>query len=218
MCATIDDISLGKFRFSLGAGWFEREFKAYGVPWDDHDTRIERSREQIEIIKSLWTKPVTNYKGRFYEITEGVLEPKPVQKPHPPIWWGGQSEKSRQLVADLADGWLMSASTLEEAQAKIMDMKRRLDEKGRADIKYAIPGHIYLGTSDEEAKEQLKKLVGDNQNLLRSIINRGFVGSPETIADRINLLSDMGLNHVILQISPALETLEKIEEVLIPIL
>ena len=108
MCATLDDVSNGRFRFALGAGWFKREFQSYGVPWDeDHDTRIDRAREQIEIIKALWTQPTTNYKGRFYEIVNGVLEPKPLQKPHPPIWWGGQSEKSRQLVADLADGWLM---------------------------------------------------------------------------------------------------------------
>jgi FMNH2-dependent dimethyl sulfone monooxygenase len=218
MCATLDDISEGRFRFSFGAGWFEREFRSYGVPWHDHDTRIDRSREQIEILKSMWTKPVTCYKGRFYEIDEGVLEPKPVQKPHPPIWWGGQSPKSRELVADLADGWLMGASTLKEAGEKIGDMRRRLDERGRDEILYAIPGRIYMGDSDDSAEDYLKGFIGDNRVLYESIIQRGFVGSPETIVERIHRLEDLGFNYIIFQISPAMESLEKIEKQLLPIL
>jgi FMNH2-dependent dimethyl sulfone monooxygenase len=218
MCATIDDISEGRFRFSLGAGWFEREFTSYGVPWHDHDTRIDRSREQIEIIKSMWTKPVTNYKGRFFEIIDGVLEPKPAQKPHPPIWWGGQSPKSRELVADLADGWLMDASTIDEASAKLKDMRMKLDKRRRREILYAITGRIYIGDSDESAKGYLKGLIGDNEGLYDSIVKRGFVGSPEVIVERINRLEDLGFNYIIFQISPALETLEKIEKQLLPIL
>jgi FMNH2-dependent dimethyl sulfone monooxygenase len=118
MAATLDDVSGGRFRFAIGAGWYQREFQAFGAPWYDHDTKIDVAREQIEIIKSLWTKPTTNYKGKFYEIVDGVLEPKPLQRPHPPIWWGGESKKSMELTADLADGWLMSASTIEEAEEK----------------------------------------------------------------------------------------------------
>ena len=218
MSATLDDVSGGRFRFSIGAGWFEREFRSYGAPWHDHDTRIDCSREQIEIIKSLWTEPVTNYKGRFYEIIDGVLEPKPVQKPHPPIWWGGVSPKSRELVADLADGWLMGATTPVDAGERIDDMRRRLDERGRGDIMYAIPGRLYMGESDMDAKEYLKGLIGENAGIYDSIVQNGFVGSPETIAERISALEDLGFSYIIFQISPALETLEKIEKHLLPVL
>lgn len=218
MCATLDDISNGRFRFALGAGWFEREFQAYGVTWHDHDSRIDRAREQIEIIKSLWIQPVTNYKGHFYEIIDGVLEPKPVQKPHPPIWWGGQSEKSRQLVAGLADGWLMGSCTVKEADHRIKDMTARLDAIERRGMKYAIPGRIYMGENDEEAKRRVGNLVGGNVNLLNDILAKDFVGSPQTIADRILRLSDIGFDYIIFQPSPALKTLTAIEENLIPIL
>jgi FMNH2-dependent dimethyl sulfone monooxygenase len=219
MCATLDDVSNGRFRFALGAGWFKREFQSYGVPWDDdHDTRIDRAREQIEIIKALWTQPTTNYKGRFYEIVNGVLEPKPLQKPHPPIWWGGQSEKSRQLVADLADGWLMEHSTLKEAEEKVKDMTMRLQAKGRAGMKYAIPGRVFMGNTEEDAKRQVEKLAAGNAGLLKEILARDFVGSPQTIAERIHRLSEIGFDYVIFQPSPALKTLAQIEEKLIPIL
>ena len=218
MCATLDDVSNGRYRFNLGAGWFKREFQSYGVPWDeDHDTRIDRAREQIEIIKSLWTQPTTNYKGRFYEITNGILEPKPLQKPHPPIWWAGQSEKSRQLAADLADGWLMDSSTLQEAEEKVLDMTRRLEGKGRR-IQYAIPGRIYMDKTEDDAKKRVEKLVGSDCNLLEEILTQDFVGSPQDIADRLQRLSDIGFDYVIFSPSPALKTLGEIEEKLIPIL
>lgn len=218
MCATLDDVSNGRFRFALGAGWFEREFQSYGALWHDHDSRIDRAREQIEIIKSLWTQPVTNYKGEFFEIVNGVLEPKPLQKPHPPIWWGGQSEKSRQLVADLADGWLMGSCTLQEAQQRIHDMAARLKKKGRGGIQYAIPGRIYIEKTDEEARRHVERLTGGNTNLFTDIMARDFVGSPQTIADRMQRLSEIGFDYIIFQPSPALKTLDEIRENLIPML
>ena len=218
MCTTLDEISDGRFRLSIGAGWFEREFLSYGVPWYDHDTRIDRAKEQIEIIKSLWTKPVTNYKGRFYEIIDGVLEPKPVQKPYPPIWWGGNSAKSRELVADLADGWLMGATSLPEAGERIGDMRRLLDMRGREKIMYSIPGKVYLGETDEDAKKMLKGFVGGKADLYASIIEREFVGSAETIAERVHSLEQLGFSYIIFQISPALDTLNKIQNRLLPLL
>lgn len=218
MGSTLDDVSKGRFRLALGAGWFKREFESYGAPWHDHDTRIERSREQIEIIKALWTKPVTTYKGRFFEIKGGILEPKPVQKPHPPIWWGGESDKSRQLVADYADGWLISSSTIQEAEDKIRDMTGRLDERGRKEIKHSIPGRIYVGATDKDAEKRVKSLPGMNPTLLEDLILRGFVGSPQTIAERIQRLADLGFDYIVLQPSPAIKTLEEIEEDLIPLL
>ena len=218
MAATLDDVSGGRFRFAIGAGWYQREFQAYGAPWYDHDTKIDISREQIEIIKSLWTQPSTNYKGKYYEIVDGVLEPKPLQKPHPPIWWGGDSKKSMELAADLADGWLMSASTIEEAGEKVRRMQSMLDERGRNSIKYAIPGHVFLGESDEDGRGMIKRLAGENENLYRNVLARGFVGSPSTIADRVTKLSDLGFDYVIFQPTPALETLTKIGEQLLPLL
>lgn len=218
MGATLDDISGGRFRFSLGAGWYEREFQAYGAPWDDHDVRIARAREQIEIVKSLWTKAKTNYKGRFFEITDGIVEPKPIQKPHPPIWWGGESEESRRLTADLADGWLINASTVEKAGEKARDMAERLDERGKEPIQISIPGHIFMGKTDREARSRVEKLTGDKTSLAKSIIERGFVGSPETVADKVQALSDLGIDYVIFQVSPALKALEEIEESLLPLL
>ena len=92
-----------------------------------------------------------------------------------------------------------------------------LDERGRNSINYAIPGQIFLRESDEEARNLVKKLADKNENLYHNILARGFVGSPSTIADRVKF-SDLGFDYVIFQPTPAIETLNKMEEHLLPIL
>ena len=104
------------------------------------------------------------------------------------------------------------------AGEKVRDMAERLDERGRGSIQISIPGHIFMGKTDEEAKSMVKKLVGDNKKLMGSMFERGFVGSPETIADRVQKLSDLGFDYVIFQVSPALKALGEIEESLLPLL
>jgi alkanesulfonate monooxygenase SsuD/methylene tetrahydromethanopterin reductase-like flavin-dependent oxidoreductase (luciferase family) len=107
---------------------------------------------------------------------------------------------------------------LKAAGEKTRDMNARLDEKGRRPIQISIPGHIFIGKTDEEARSRVVKLTGNKTSLAKSILNRGFVGSPETIVDRIQKLSDLGIDYVIFQVSPALKVLEEIEESLIPLL
>lgn len=218
MVATIDDLSNGRFRFALGAGWFKREFEAYGVPWEEHDERIERSREQVRILKALWTQSKVNHEGRFYSIKDGILEPKPVQRPWPPMWWGGESEPSRELVADEMDGWLMRGSTVAAAEEKMADMEKRLAKRGRSRIQYAVPGMVFLGKTDDDAREAVKRTVGENATLLDNVLATGFVGSAETIADRIGKLGEIGFDYVILQITPTLKTLENLKEAVLPLL
>ena len=97
-------------------------------------------------------------------------------------------------------------------------MTQRLDEGGRGPIHISIPGHIFMGKTDEEARSRVAKLTGDKTSLAKSILDRGFVGSPETVADRIHKLADLGVDYVIFQVSPALKALDEIEENLIPLL
>lgn len=211
MCASIAEISKGRFRFALGAGWFKREFDAYDIPWHEHDDRVDRGREQIEIIKKLWSEPRFSYRGRFYEIPDGVMEPKPEKMPE--VWWAGESERSRTLTADLADGWLMRGADVQTVTDRIVDMRSRLRERGGKSIQYAMPGLMFADETDQKAFGKLKRLVSGDP---ASLQNSGFVGAPETIAAKIRRLHQAGLDYVILQVSPALELLETIEKEILP--
>jgi FMNH2-dependent dimethyl sulfone monooxygenase len=214
MCATLQDLSNGRFRLSLGAGWFHREFVAYGLPWEAHDFRIDRSREQIEIIKRLWTDPHVNYSGTYYTIRDGCLEPKPSPIP---LWWGGESDKSRDLTADHCDGWLMSSSTLTEGMEKISDMNERLAHRGKPPMQYACPGLLVIGPTDKQAEQVIQNRVSDKKAFNR-IITTGYVGAPETVAAKILARDKIGVDYIIFQCAPTIPTLQQLHEEVLPLL
>ncbi len=104
MAATLDVISGGRLEFGIGAGVQKEEHIAYGIPFPEAKIRIKRLEEAVGIIKKMWTEEKASYKGKYYEITEAVCEPKPVQKPHPPITIGGGGENlTLKVTAQYAD-------------------------------------------------------------------------------------------------------------------
>ena len=92
MVATADIISHGRTLLGVGAGWYKWEAISYGVGWGSHRERIEKMLEGLEIILRLWTQNRTTFKGKYYQVSDAPFWPKPVQKPHPPIWFGGYSD------------------------------------------------------------------------------------------------------------------------------
>jgi alkanesulfonate monooxygenase SsuD/methylene tetrahydromethanopterin reductase-like flavin-dependent oxidoreductase (luciferase family) len=97
-------ISEGRLDLGLGAGWFEQEYRAYGIPFPRIGERIDQLGEGVEIIRRMWTEPRPAFKGRHYAIDGAVCDPPPVQRPHPPIWIGGEGDRVHRLAARAADG------------------------------------------------------------------------------------------------------------------
>ncbi|MBS7642953.1 MAG: LLM class flavin-dependent oxidoreductase [Candidatus Bathyarchaeia archaeon] len=127
--ATLDNLSNGRVIFGVGAGWFSEEFKSYGVRWDRFRVRIAKTIEGVTVIKKLWTEDSPSYNGQFYRIVNAPLWPKPVQKPHPPIFFGGRSEAILKAVAEMGDGWIswaVSSNDFREKLSMIRDMARRV--------------------------------------------------------------------------------------------
>jgi F420-dependent oxidoreductase-like protein len=100
---TVDHLSGGRLEFGIGAAWAEIEHSMYGIEGLDH--RVGRLSESLQIIKSLWTQDRTNFQGRYYHFNDAIANPKPVQKPYPPIWIGASGESTLRLVARHADVW-----------------------------------------------------------------------------------------------------------------
>jgi len=104
MAATVDVISNGRLTLSIGAGWYEDEYNQYGWDFPPAATRIHQMEEAVQLIKAMWTQPRANFSGRYYHVKDAILEPKPVQKPHPPILIGGSGEQlTLRVVARHAD-------------------------------------------------------------------------------------------------------------------
>jgi F420-dependent oxidoreductase-like protein len=106
MAAQADIISGGRLVLGMGAGWQQNEHEAYGIPYYTMRERLERLDEACAVLRSLWTESRSNFKGRYYQLSDAPLEPKPVQKPHPELMIGGAGERvTLRIVARHADHW-----------------------------------------------------------------------------------------------------------------
>jgi F420-dependent oxidoreductase-like protein len=106
MAAQVDIISGGRLILGLGAAWQQNEHEAYGLPFYTVRERLERLDEACQVIRALWTERRTNFQGRYYQLKDAPLDPKPVQKPHPELMIGGAGERvTLRVVAKQADHW-----------------------------------------------------------------------------------------------------------------
>jgi F420-dependent oxidoreductase-like protein len=120
---TVDHLSGGRLEFGIGAAWAEIEHSMFGIEGLDH--RVGRLSESLQIIKSLWTQDRTNFAGRYFHLNDAIANPKPVQKPHPPIWIGASGDSTRRLVARHADVWNAAGGGDTE---KMKEMIAKLEE------------------------------------------------------------------------------------------
>jgi F420-dependent oxidoreductase-like protein len=106
IAVTVDHLSGGRLEMGIGAAWNEPEFQMYGMPFPSVADRIRMLDEACSVLKALWTEERPTFKGRFYQLDAAIAEPKPVQKPYPPIWIGGSGPKrTLRVVAKHADVW-----------------------------------------------------------------------------------------------------------------
>ena len=120
---TVDHLSGGRLEFGIGAAWAEIEHSMFGIEGLDH--RVGRLSESLQIIKSLWTQDRTNFAGRYFHLNDAIANPKPVQKPHPPIWIGASGDSTLRLVARPADVWNAAGGGDTE---KMKEMIAKLEE------------------------------------------------------------------------------------------
>jgi F420-dependent oxidoreductase-like protein len=107
MAVTVDHISGGRVDFGIGAGWQEAEHRGYGIDYPGPGTRVAMLDEALTVIRRLWTEESVTFAGEFYTLDEAVAEPKPVQRPHPPIVIGGSGPRMLRVIARHADEWNM---------------------------------------------------------------------------------------------------------------
>ncbi len=178
---TVDHLSNGRLEFGIGAAWAEIEHEMYGFEGLDH--RVGRLSESLRIIKSLWTEERTNFDGRYYHFKDAIGNPKPLQKPHPPIWIGASGPSTLRLVARYADVWNIAGGDPERVKELASMFQEACGAVGRdpAEIRWSIQ----FGW-DGADRNQLLELCGQYLELgvtEQVIYLRG--GQPEALAGRI---------------------------------
>ncbi len=129
LAVTVDHLSGGRLEFGIGAAWAEIEHGMYGIEGLDH--RVGRLSESLQIIKSLFTQPRTNFDGRYYKLTDAIANPKPLQRPHPPIWIGASGESTLRLTARHADVWNISGGDDQAVKSVIGKFEEACEAVGR---------------------------------------------------------------------------------------
>ena len=129
IAVTVDHLSGGRLELGIGAAWAEIEHRMYGIEGLDH--RVGRLSESLQILKSLFTKERTNFEGRYYRMTDAIANPKPVQKPHPPLWIGASGPSTLRLVARHADVWNIAGGDPDRVIELTADLERACAEVGR---------------------------------------------------------------------------------------
>jgi probable F420-dependent oxidoreductase len=144
--ATADCLSGGRVDFGVGVGWLAEEFRAVATPFE---RRGARTRSYLEVIRRLWCDDVSEYKDEFYELPACRQYPKPVQRPHPPIHFGGESEAALRRVADLGQGWYGFNLDPPELAERIARLDALLAERGRERSDVQVSVSPYLKGCDE---------------------------------------------------------------------
>ncbi len=201
MLATVDVLSKGRLTVGVGVGWMEEEFEALSAP--PFAKRGAVTDEYIRAFKELWTSDNPTFEGEFCRFSGITFLPKPVQKPHPPIWVGGQSRAAIRRAAQLGDAWhpvgAIPAAPLEpeELSEKVATLHRYAERAGRdpAKIEVAMKAPLY------------------DEALTPAGVRRRFSGSPDEVCQDIQTYGELGVSHLIFDIrKPDLsETLERME-------
>jgi alkanesulfonate monooxygenase SsuD/methylene tetrahydromethanopterin reductase-like flavin-dependent oxidoreductase (luciferase family) len=222
--ATLDHISKGRVICTLGSGWFKEEYEAYNLPLlDDHDDRAEYAREVVALIKELWTHPAperVTFDGKYVKAKNLPFNPRPYQDPHPPIWFGGDSEATLQTVRAYCDGWVMLRSTRADVEAALAspDWPKRPMAVVRNIRLYVGEDHddgIAVATKEYE----LSKASGA-QGLPETVdefLTQVIAGSAEECLPRVMEFETWGINYVRVNYQTA-EAQEKLGRLLLPLL
>jgi dimethylsulfone monooxygenase len=239
--ANIDHISGGRVSLNVVSSWWAEEAKKYGVHFDQHDNRYARTSEWLDIVDAAWRKDHFSYAGKYYTVEDLVLEPKPVSKPRPVIYAGGESEAAKELIAEKCDAYVMHGDPPERVREKIRDMSARREKKGLPRMIFGVAAYAIVRETEAAAKKELERITDVKQNAAGyknyeqwlagtqleqrvsledySVSNRGLrsglVGTAQQVSDRVGEFEQAGVDLFLLQFSPQAEEMERFSELVI---
>jgi FMNH2-dependent dimethyl sulfone monooxygenase len=236
--ANIDHISGGRVSLNVVSAWWAEEARNYGVHFEQHDDRYARTAEWLEVVDGVWKHDNFSFDGKYYKVQGNILQPKPVARPRPTIYAGGESEAAKNLIARSCDAYVMHGDPPERVREKIRDLSERRAKFGLPRMKFGVAGYVIMRDTEEESRAELKRVTDVQQNAAGyanyqqwlsntqleqrvsledySVSNRGLrsglVGTPERVAERVAEFEEAGADLLLLQFSPQLEEMERFSE------
>ncbi len=210
--ACLDYVSNGRAILGVGIGR-EHHYRQFEV---SQEGRVARFREEVDVIRALWTEEKITYQGRFYHLKDETMAPKPVQKPLP-IWMGVGHPNAVRRAAGIADGWMGSGgSRIADFGASVPILKAALEEKGRDPATFPISKRLFMAVDErpEVARRELLRWFTDVYRNPPGTDLCGIHGTPEQVRERLEEVIAMGANHLLLNpVSRHAEQVEALAEV-----
>jgi F420-dependent oxidoreductase-like protein len=206
--ATADHVSGGRIELGLGAGWMEREHRAFGFPFPEMHVRLAMFAEQLEIVHRLWTEERVDFRGEHYTLEDAPGLPKPVQRPHPPLIVGGSGTRgTAEPAARFADEYntpFQSPEDFAAIRAKVFAACERVGRDPRT-MRFSTMTGCLIGSTRNEALEQARELYGRRphelafDDWLAAFAQRAVIGSVDEVAARLREYEEAGCEGVMLQ-------------------
>jgi alkanesulfonate monooxygenase SsuD/methylene tetrahydromethanopterin reductase-like flavin-dependent oxidoreductase (luciferase family) len=177
------------------------------------DRRVRRFVEGLEVMKALWTEPAASYAGTFWNFKDVAMAPKPVQKPHPPVWFGARQPGALRRAARYADGWMSPSSSLEEFRNRHEIVCRALEDSGRDPATFTVSKRVYLAVdeNDTRAQQRLRAWFGVRYKDPMEADRVALWGSPSKCVEKLHEFIAAGAEHLLL--NPVMDELEQIERI-----
>jgi F420-dependent oxidoreductase-like protein len=206
VAATLDVLSKGRLFMGIGAGWNEQESFAYGITFPSNQERMLMLEEAIQIIRKMWTEePYASFDGKYYQIHNAYCNPKPIQKPSPPILVGGSGErKTLKIVAKYANACNLFGST-ETVRKKLDILKEHCRSVGRdydSILKTKLAA-IIIDDNSEMVKNKIRQTFrGIPEEQIKEFV---IYGTPEDVSRQIEMLKEVGIQYLIVDLEPSRE-------------
>src|SRR5437763_1268213 len=233
--ANVDHISGGRLSLNVVSSWWQSEAAQYGVAFDTHDDRYARTAEWLEVVDGVWQHDHFSYSGRYYRVDDTVLQPKPLSRPRPTLYAGGESEAAKELIARRCDAYVMHGDPPERLREKVADLSARRERLGLPPMRFGVAAYAIVRDSEREARRERERITDVRQSAAGfanyeqwlagtqlerrmsieeySVSNRGLrtelVGTPEQLRERIEELEAAGIDLLLLQSSPQHEEMER---------
>ncbi len=240
--ANIDHIGGGgRLSLNVVSSWWKNEANMYGVGFEQHDDRYARTSEWLDVVSNLWEQDHFSFNGRFYRTENTVLQPKPITRPRPTIYAGGESDAAKDLIAAKCDAYVMHGDPPARIGERIADMRRRREKLSLPPMTFGMAAYSIIRDSEAEAKQELARITDvkassagykNYQEWLSgtqleqrvsledySVSNRGLrsglIGTPGQVLDQVAEFQKVGIDLFLLQCSPQLEEMERFAESII---
>jgi FMNH2-dependent dimethyl sulfone monooxygenase len=239
--ANIDHISGGRLSLNVVSSWWRDEATKYGVGFEQHDDRYARTAEWLTVLNGVWQQDGFSFNGKYYRVENNTLQPKPLSRPRPALYAGGESEAAKDLISSTCDGYVMHGDEPATIGRRIRDMKERREKKGLPPLQYGVAAYSIIRNDEGAVKRELERITNvqpgsagyhNYQQWLAgtqleqkvsledySVSNRGLrsglVGTPAQVQDRIAGFAAAGVDFFLLQCSPQLEEMERFADAII---